>query len=159
MLSSSRFAMSAFCILQAFVVNLGSLTAIAQEPTDLLIPTTQLPQETEVAPGGTPSPFGGPLFERAKLTGDWLGTRSAIAGNGITLDVSNTQYHQGVTSGGIEQAFRYGGRNDYFLNVDGEKVGLSQGLFITLHGETRYGESANSLTGALLPTNFMLAVP
>lgn len=43
--------------------------------------------------------------------------------------------------------------------MDGEKAGLSKGSFITLHGETRYGESANSLTGALMPVNLMLAVP
>ena len=59
----------------------------------------------------------------------------------------------------IAQEFRYGGRNDYFLNVEGEKLGLSQGLFVTLHGETRYGESVNSLTGALMPANLLLAVP
>ena len=77
----------------------------------------------------------------------------------MTLDVSNTQYYQGVTSGGLEQSFQYGGRNDYFLNLNGEKVGLWKGLFITLHGETRYGESANSLTGALMPVNLMSAFP
>ena len=82
-----------------------------------------------------------------------------LAGHGITLDVSNTQFYQGVTSGGLEQEFRYGGRNDYFLNADGEKLGLWKGSFLTLHGETRYGQSANSLTGALMPVNLMLAVP
>lgn len=106
-----------------------------------------------------PSPFSGPLFERTKLTGDWFGGRSALAGNGITVDISNTQFYQGVTSGGLEQEFRYGGRNDYFLNVNGEKAGLWKGAFITLHGETRYGEAANALPGALMPVNLLLTVP
>ncbi len=75
------------------------------------------------------------------------------------MDVSNTQFYQGVTSGGIEQAFQYGGRNDYFLNVNGEKAGLWKGFFTTLHAETRYGESVNSLTGGLMPANLMLTVP
>ncbi len=172
MLSFSRYANSAACILQAVAVYIVAVSAQAQQSTNLSIPMTQSPFVTETEPTGSSeitepnsltqtqsSLFGGPWYERPKLTGDWFGTRSAHAGNGITLDVSNTQYHQGVTSGGLEQAFRYGGRNDYFLNVDGEKAGLSKGLFITLHGETRYGESANSLTGALMPVNLMLAVP
>lgn len=172
MLFFSRFANSAACILQAVGVYIVAVSAQAQESTNLSIPMTQPSFVTETDPTGSSeiaepdsltqtqsSLFGGPWYERPKLTGDWFGTRSALAGNGITLDVSNTQYHQGVTSGGLEQAFRYGGRNDYILNVDGEKAGLSKGLFITLHGETRYGESANSLTGALMPVNLMLAVP
>jgi porin len=99
------------------------------------------------------------LCERTKLTGDWFCIRPALAGHGITLDLSTTQFYQGVTNGGLEQSFPYGGRNDYFLNVDGEKLGLWQGLFVTLHGESRYGESANFLTGALMPANTMLVVP
>jgi len=176
MLSFLRFANSAACILQAVAVYMVAASAQAQEPTDPSISMTQPPLVTETEPmlgseigseiaeadslSQTPtSLFGGPWYERPKLTGDWFGTRSVLAGNGIGIDVSNTQYHQGVTSGGLEQAFRYGGRNDYFLNVDGEKVGLSKGSFMTLHGETRYGDSANSLTGALMPVNLMLAVP
>ncbi len=174
----SRFGFIFVRTVLAIIVSTVAITAIAQEPTHFTLtptPSTSPPinelsdfnapavlppiadQEEPAAP--QPSPFSGPLLERAKLTGDWFGTRSALAGNGITLDISNTQYFQGATSGGLEQEFRYGGHNDYFLNVDGEKVGLSKGLFITLHGETRYGESANSLTGALMPVNFILSVP
>jgi porin len=172
MLSFSRLVKSAACILQVVVVNITSVPAQAQESNDLSIPTAQSPSVIETEPTGSlkiaepdslkqtqPSLFGGSWYERPKLMGDLFGTRSALAGNGITLDVSNTQYHQGIASGGSEQAFQYGGRNDYFLNVDGAKAGLSKGSFITLHGETRYGESVNSLTGALLPANLMLAVP
>jgi porin len=103
--------------------------------------------------------FGGPLLERSKLTGDWLGRRSSLQDYGITFDVSTTQYYQGVAAGGLEQAFQYGGRNDYFLNLDGEKLGLWRGASVTLHGETRYGESVNSLAGTLLAPNLFLALP
>jgi porin len=64
-----------------------------------------------------------------------------------------------VATGGLEQAFQYGGRNDYFLNLDGEKLGLREGSFVTLHGETRYGETANTLAGTLLAPNLLLALP
>ncbi len=154
MWSRSRFAHSSVRMLLVLAVSTVAATALAQLPTDdppILA--------TQPAPPPPPSPFSGPLLERPKLTGDWFGTRSELAAQGVTLDISSTQYYQGVTSGGLEQSFRYGGRNDYFLNLDGEKVGLWKGSFITLHGETRYGESANSLTGALMPVNLLSALP
>ena len=77
----------------------------------------------------------------------------------MTLDASTTQYYQGVASGGFQQGFRYGARNDYFLNVDGEKAGFWRGFSISLHGETRYGQTPDLLTGALLPVNLMMVFP
>jgi len=179
MLSPSRFA-SAARMLLAVAVSAAAITVIAEEPTDLTMSVSQLTStpvtdisgedsptvvsetaepEAETPPPPPPSPFGGPLCERTKLTGDWFCLRPALAGHGITLDLSTTQFYQGVTNGGLEQSFLYGGRNDYFLNVDGEKLGLWRGLYVTLHGESRYGESANFLTGALMPANTMLVVP
>jgi porin len=107
----------------------------------------------------TPPPFGGPIHDRPKLTGDWFGARSGLRDRGITVDVSTTQFYQGVTTGGLEQSFPYGGRNDYFLTLDGEKLGLWRGFSARFHGETRYGESANFITGALSPVNEYLLVP
>jgi hypothetical protein len=54
-------------------------TTRAQEPMEAT---------TEVPSGPT---FGGPLGERSKLTGDWLGWRSILQDHGITFDVSTTQ--------------------------------------------------------------------
>ena len=99
------------------------------------------------------------LWSQSKLTGDWFGGRTSLAESGITVDLRSTQYYQGVASGGLRQDFEYGGRNDYFLNVDGEKAGLWKGSFITLHGETRYGNSVNPLTGAFSPANLALSLP
>jgi porin len=172
----SRFTYSVARILLTVVVSTVAVMVLAQAPTDLTIPRAQSVPVTDVPDSHSstvlpaiaepeaqalpqPSPLAGPLLERPKLTGDWFGTRSELAGHGITLDVSNTQFYQGVTSGGLEQEFRYGGRNDYFVNADCEKLGLWKGSFLTMHGETRYGQSANSLTGALMPVNLMLAVP
>lgn len=137
--SRFRLAHSTVRMLLALAMSTVAATGLAQLPPAL--------------------PFDGPLLERSKLTGDWFGTRAELTEEGVTLDVSNTQYYQGVTSGGLEQSFQYSGRNDYFLNLNGEKVGLWKGLFVTLHGETRYGESANSLTGAMMPVNLMSAFP
>jgi porin len=106
-----------------------------------------------------PAPFGGPWISRPKLTGDWCGLRGQLRDNGFTFDISATTYYQGLATGGLEDRFRFGGRNDYLLNVDGEKAGLWQGLFINLHGETVYGESVNTATGAIVPVNIGRAHP
>jgi porin len=118
------------------------------------------------APAGCPCaaekavpPFDGPIHGRPKLTGDWFGARSSLRDRGITFDVSTTQFYQGLATGGLEQSFPYGGRNDYFLTLDGGKLGLWNGFFVHVHGETRYGESANFITGALSPVNEYLLVP
>lgn len=106
-----------------------------------------------------PPDYFGPIGQRPNLTGDWFGARSLLRDRGITFDVLTTQYYQGVAGGGLDQRFKYGGRNDYFITLDGEKLGLWQGLSLKLHGETRYGESANFLTGALSPVNEYLLIP
>jgi porin len=106
-----------------------------------------------------PPPFGGPLDSRQKLTGDWGGLRDQMRDHGITLDISTTTYYQGTASGGLHDGFEFGGRSDYILNVDGQKAGLWPGLFINLHGETVYGDSANLFTGAVVPVNIGRAHP
>ena len=105
------------------------------------------------------SPFAGSLFERPKLTGNWLGLRDGLALNGVALDVSNTNFYQGVASGGVNETFEYSGRGDYYLNVDGQKAGLWAGSFLTLHGETRWGDTINRDTGAIMPANVGMLFP
>ena len=106
-----------------------------------------------------PAPFDGPWDSRPKLTGDWGGLREQLRDNGFTFDISSTTYYQGTASGGLQDAFRFGGRNDYLINVDGQKAGLWQGLYINLHGETVYGDSVNLFTGAIVPVNIGRAHP
>jgi porin len=106
-----------------------------------------------------PAPFGGPWNSRPKLTGDWGGLREELRDHGFTFDISSTTYYQGIASGGLRDTFQFGGRNDYLINVDGQKAGLWQGLYINLHGETVYGDSVNLFTGAIVPVNIGRAHP
>jgi porin len=106
-----------------------------------------------------PAPFGGPWNSRPKLTGDWGGLREELRDHGFTFDISATTYYQGTASGGLRDTFQFGGRNDYLINVDGQKAGLWQGLYINLHGETVYGDSVNLFTGAIVPVNIGRAHP
>ena len=93
------------------------------------------------------------------MTGDWGGLREQLRDHGFTFDISATTYYQGIASGGLQDTFRFGGRNDYLLNVDGQKAGLWEGLGINLHGETVYGDSVNLLTGAVVPVNIGRSLP
>jgi porin len=115
--------------------------------------TAQPCEEVAQAPAPSPSPFDGDICDRPLLLGSLCGLRDQLAAKGITFNVSTTQFYQGVATGGIHDVFEYAGRNDYFLNIDGEKAGLWKGLFITLHGETRYGDTVNLDTGAIMPVN------
>jgi porin len=119
---------------------------------------TAAPSSTEAA-APPASGFGGPFGERLKLTGDWFGIRDTLAAKGITLDANLTQFFQGVASGGKERAFEYGGKIDYFLNIDGNHAGLWQGFLVTMHAETRYGEDVNGIDGMFSFGNFNVAFP
>lgn len=126
-------------------------------PDPYLTPTNPC-CETPAEPPAPP-PFGGPFCERPKLTGDWFGHRGCLRDHGVTLDAYATNFYQGVTTGGLDHSFHFGGRADYLLHVDGGKAGLWPGLFIDLHGETLYGNSINGSTGALLPVSLAQTLP
>lgn len=172
MLTTSPFSCTVALI--AFVLTFSLCTALlhAETPPSLASDwflvdgksapsdsgASSVPSPTE-APTPPPYVFGGPFQERLKLTGDWFGLRDKLAFYGITLDVSLTQFFQGVASGGKEQAFEYGGKGDYYLNIDGHKLGLWRGFSVTMHTETRYGNSVNDIDGMFSFGNLNLAVP
>ncbi len=99
------------------------------------------------------------LWTRERLGGDLGGLRTSAGQHGIDGRIETTQFYQGVTSGGTQQQFQYGGRNDYFINVDGAKAGLLPGSSLTIHGETRYGEDVSFLTGAAIPSTIGMSFP
>ena len=105
------------------------------------------------------SAFGGSILERSKLTGDWWGVRDVASSNGVAVDVKLTQFYQSVASGGNAQNAEYGGKIDYYLNLDGEKAGLWEGFNLTMHTETRYGKDINGASGMFTFGNFNMAFP
>jgi porin len=114
-------------------------------------------QQATAAP---PAPqFGGCLCCRPKLTGDWHGCRDCYAQQGLTFDADVTQFYFGVTEGGLDRRFDYGGHGDYVLNADLGKLGLHEGLFLKLRAEHRFGESISDDTGAFLPATISPELP
>ena len=98
-------------------------------------------------------------LRRIGITGDWLGARDALFDEGIDLRTNLSQFYQGVTSGGLRQTFPYGLKFDYFGTIEAEKLFGWEGLFVNLHGESRFGQSINRDVGSLVPANFALEFP
>jgi porin len=137
-------------------MGLGSYEASFASSDTWTAPPPAQPKPCDAAsqaPAPAVSPFAGDLCERPLLLGDICGARDELAAKGITINVDTYQFYQGVATGGTHDVFQYAGHNDYFVNIDGEKAGLWKGFFITLHGETRYGDTVNLDTGAILPVN------
>jgi porin len=96
---------------------------------------------------------------QGQLTGDWFGVRPGLADLGITFDGDIAQFYPGVTAGGLEQPFQYGGHGDYVVNFQLGKLGLNEGLFLKVRAEHRFGETINSDTGAFLPATVLPDLP
>jgi carbohydrate-selective porin OprB len=100
-----------------------------------------------------PETFGGDVWSRPRITGDWFGYRDDLAKHGVTLDVDYLQILQGVISGGLENDVGYWGSVDYRLDVDTGKLGLWPGGFLNVHAMSSYGTSVNAQAGALVRVN------
>jgi len=99
------------------------------------------------------------IWNRKKLTGDWGGLRTKLGEHGIKLDVRLSQYWQSVASGGVNTNSEYGGTVDYRVNIDAHKLGLWQGLAVSMHARTRFGEDVNADAGAFAIQNTGMMMP
>jgi porin len=126
------------------LVLVASHAALAQEEAHGLLPVPD---------------YGGDLWNRSHLTGDWGGTRTDLANKGVQVDVDWTQYVQGIVDGGIDRNTRYGGHLDYLVHLDLMRMGLIPGGLVTFRAESRYGESVNGISGQILPVNTTALFP
>jgi porin len=113
-----------------------------------------------VAPGAiraqpypVPDSWGGDIFSRPRLTGDWGGSRDELAKKGIVLDVDLLLTPQVNMSGGRSTGGNLWGNLDYTLNIDTQKLGLWQGGFIKFQADTGFGSNIFHDTAALVPVN------
>jgi porin len=105
--------------------------------------------------------YGGDLWSRRYLTGDWGGWRTKLADRGVTLNVDMVQAYRGIVDGGRDENDAYGGSADYELRVETERLGLWPGGFLSVFGESRFGKSVNLDAGVLLApdTDGLLPLP
>ncbi|TWT81510.1 Carbohydrate-selective porin, OprB family [Planctomycetes bacterium CA13] len=93
------------------------------------------------------------------LLGDWGGLRSRLAQRGVVTDIRATQFYQGVSSGGNNERFRYGGKVDYNFAFLGEPLGLNKGFTLLMHAETRFGQDSILDAVGLAPSNANMLMP
>ncbi len=145
-------------VIAASIYGILALTSIsnlviAEEDTSA-VQSDQVQMETSQTQGILPLPdYTGDIWKRSFLTGDWGGTRTAWAENGIQMDLNYTQTLQSVEDGGRNENSAYNGTLDYNAIFDLQKMGVLPGAIVKVRAETNYGESANRNSGAILPVN------
>jgi porin len=88
------------------------------------------------------------------------GLKESLMEAGITLDVWVTEFGQGILSGDGEKGIEWGGKGDILAGFDGQKLGLWEGLSVSVHHEVNWGEDANNRgDGSIIPVNTALAFP
>ena len=103
--------------------------------------------------------YGGDLWTRPALTGDWGGARQQLMDKGVRLDFSVTQLFKQNFSGGINHRLSHPVRMDFDIQFDTGKMGLWSGGMLYMRGMGGYGNSGNQNTGALLPVDTMRQYP
>jgi porin len=110
-------------------------------------------------PYPTPDTWGGDIWSRPRLTGDWGGIRDDLAKMGVVLDVDLLATPQDVVSGGRSRGANFWGNMDYTLNIDTQKLGLWPGGFFKFEGDTGFGSNVLQASGALVPVNTAALLP
>jgi hypothetical protein len=83
-----------------------------------------------------------------------------VAESGISLDADLVQVYQGVTSGGLNTTFKYGGHADYVLQADLDRLAGLKGAFLKMLTETLFGEALGfGDTGTVLPPAVITNIP
>ena len=100
---------------------------------------------------------------------DWLqrrtladvpdGPKKQLAESGVDLSIDVTHYMQKLTNDG--EGLANGGKADLRVRLNGEKIGLWRGFFISSHIEGNYGNDVNQDAAGLniIPVNTALAYP
>jgi porin len=107
--------------------------------------------------------YGGNIWSRSTLTGDWGGVRDQWAAHGVTIAFGATYIFQGVASGGFDGPLfkQFSDEDDtgntfsgeLKLELDTEKAGLWQGGFFNAELEGRTGRSVLQRAGSVSAVN------
>lgn len=153
-------------VLSAFLLNSGSLptadVAKALDPNvgpnrDSVSTQGSEPAESQ---GLLPVPdYSGDWYSRTQLTGDWGGLRQEWAEHGFTFSLDWYQSFQGIVDGGVDDAWESSTNLDFRANLDLMRMGVVPGALLTVRAQSRFGETVNEESGALLPVNMYSAFP
>jgi porin len=106
-----------------------------------------------------PDTWGGDIWSRPRLTGDWGGLRDDLAKKGVVFDTDLLLTPQDVVSGGRSTGGDTWGNIEYTLNIDTQKLGLWPGGFFKFQGDTGFGSNVFNDAGTIVPVNTAALVP
>jgi porin len=109
-------------------------------------------------PYEVPPTWGGDIWTRSRLTGDWGGLRDELGAKGVVFDVDLLVTPMDVLSGGRSTGGDTWGNADYTLNVDTQKLGLWPGGFLKVIVDTSFGTALDN-SGASVPVNTATLIP
>jgi porin len=118
-----------------------------------------LPVSSYGQPVAVPDTWGGDIWSRPRLTGDWGGLRDDLARKGVVFDVDLLTTPQNVLTGGKNDGGDFWGNADYTLNVDTDKLGLWPGGFFKISGDSGFGSNVFRNSGAFVPVNTAALIP
>ena len=117
------------------------------------------PDLARAQPYEVPETWGGDIWSRPRLTGDWGGLRDELAKMGVVFDVDLLGTPQDVVSGGRSTGSGFWGNIDYTLNIDTQKLGLWPGGFFKFQGDTGFGSNVFKNAGTIVPVNTAALIP
>jgi porin len=118
-----------------------------------------VPNLARAQPYETPDTWGGDIWSRPRLTGDWGGLRDELAKRGIVFDVDLLTTPQDVVSGGRSTGGASWGNVDYTLNIDTQKLGLWPGGSFKISADTGFGSNVFDDAGIIVPVNTAALIP
>ena len=110
-------------------------------------------------PFDVPATWGGDIWSRPRLTGDWGGLRDQLGKKGVELDVDVLSTPMDVLSGGRNTGGNVWTNLDYTLNIDTGKLGLWPGGFLKLSADTGFGGNVHRNSGAIVPVYTAALLP
>jgi porin len=113
----------------------------------------------QAQPVEVPATWGGDIWSRPRLTGNWGGLRDDLGKQGVVFDVDLLATPQAVVSGGKDQGSNFWNNVDYTLNLDTGKAGLWPGGFLKISADTGFGSNVLGNTGAIVPVNTAALFP
>ena len=146
----------------SLIVGSASWPMLAQESPSASTNSSSVAQ-AETAESEKAVTYGGKLWSRSTLTGDWGGVRDRWAAHGVTIAFGANYIFQGVASGGFDGPLfkNFSDEDDtgntfsgeLKLELDTEKAGLWQGGLFNAQLEGRTGRSVLQRAGSVSAVN------
>jgi porin len=166
MYNAARALTSATILITVLLVH--ERISYAQEPTPspTSTPVASTPekvksdaQETANSASAKPAEPESDFWHQETMTGDWGGTLSRWKEKGVELEFKQTNFVQGVASGGIRESSVYNGKFEMWWKFDLAKVAGWKWWSMEIKSEVRFGGPALGGTGTISPVNTAAIVP